>query len=107
MSISQFEGPLGLELFENIRAAMEADNPTTRYILSQCTKVKSSVKKFAQLRGKIARQSDERIITNFMRDVWSEIKSISDTDKAMIADSIKSIEKQRVDKMSACDHYYD
>jgi hypothetical protein len=107
MSTSLFECPLGLELFEKLYVAMKADSPTTRSILLQCTKVKTSNCKFDQLRRKISRHTNSRIIINFMSDHWSEIKKISGTDKALIADSLKSIEKERVDKLSACDHYYD
>jgi hypothetical protein len=95
MNIPLFEGPVGLELLDGFRSALEGDTPTTRFKVLQCAKVRSSDKKFDVLRRAIIKNSNTRFIKDFMRTHWVEIKSLSDTDRAQIVRIHKSIEKER------------
>ena len=104
---SCFEGPYGIELFEELQAAFWADTPTVRGILAECTRVRTDHKKFAQLGRKISRCTNSSVIKNFMSVYWSEVNSISDNDKKQIAHSIKVFEDKRVGKLDSCDHHYD
>ena len=104
---SCFEGPGGIALFEELQAAFWADTPTVRGILAECTKVRKDHKKFARLGRNVSKKTNSSVIKNFMSVYWSEVNSISNTDKTLIARSIIVFEDARVGALGSCDHHYD
>ena len=107
MPTSLFEGPMGLELLVEVRAAMQAESPVTRYKLNKCAKVRTSDKAFDGLHHAVTKHSNTLFIRAFMCTHWVEIKSLSDTDRAQIILIYESTEKERWDNMQSNDEFHD